>query len=83
MIGIRMANDRATLKPGDMVMVCYPMNEKWNNPAHKFDGETFVIRSVKSYPWIAGNYRKQFTLWGANSDKGMPYWFLPDELIPY
>ena len=78
-----MANDRASLKPGDMVMVCYPMNEKWNNPAHKFDGETFVIKSVKHYAHVAGNYRKMFTLYGAVSDKGMPYWFLPDELIPY
>ena len=82
-MGIRMANDRAPLKPGDMVMVSYPMNEKWNNPAHKYEGETFVIKSVKHYAHVAGNYRKMFTLYGAVSDKGMPYWFLPDELIPY
>lgn len=74
---------RASLKPGDLVIVSYPMGEKWNNPAHKYDGETFVVKSVKSYPRVAGNYRKQYTLYGADSDAGKPYWFLPDELIPY
>ena len=74
---------RSKLKPGDLVIVSYPMGEKWNNPAHKYEGETFVIKSVKHYAHVAGNYRKMFTLYGAVSDKGMPYWFLPDELIPY
>lgn len=69
------------LKPGTRVMVSYPLEERQqiNNPARKLDGEIFVIRSRKDYP----GYKQMFTLWGADSDAGMPYWFLPEELIPY
>ena len=77
-----MTNKKARLKPGDLVMVSYPMGEKWNNPAHKYEGETMVVRSVRLYPKAVGNSRKMYTLYGATSDAGMPYWFLADELIP-
>lgn len=75
-------HERTRLRPGSMVMVCYPMGEKWNNPAHKYEGETMVIKSVKEYPKSTSIHRRMFTLYGAVSEKGMPYWFLEDELIP-
>lgn len=75
-------HERTRLRPGSMVIVCYPMGEKWNNPAHKYEGETMVIKSVRNYPKAVGNSRKMYTLYGATSDAGMPYWFLEDELIP-
>lgn len=81
MIPMAAVNNKASLKPGDLVMVSYPLTDRgWNNPAHKYDGETFVVKSVKIYPRSSGVHRKMYTLYGANSDKGMPYWFLPDEL---
>lgn len=78
----RITYDRTRLKPGDLVMVSYPMGEKTNNPAHKYDGEQMVIKDVKFYPGYTGYQRKMFTLQGAESEAGTPYWFLPDELIP-
>lgn len=75
-------NERTRLKPGSLVMVSYPVGEKTNNPAHKLDGEQFVIKSVKSYYSTKTPYKKMYTLYGAVSDKGVPYWFLYDELIP-
>ena len=32
---------------GDLVMVSYPMGEQTNNPAHKFDGEEFVVKVIR------------------------------------
>ena len=76
------ANKRTYLRPGSMVIIAYPLNERTNNPAHKLEGETMVVKSVKEYPKATSIYRRMFTLYGAVSEKGMPYWFLEDELIP-
>ena len=75
-----MTEKRAHLKPGDLVMVSYPMGEKWNNPAHKYEGETFVIKE-RHQP--KATWKPQFTLYGCFGKNGKPYWFLADELIPY
>ena len=77
----RITYDRAHLKEGDLVRVCYPMGEKTNNPAHKYDGEQMVIKSIRHYKSRGGPIRKMFTLYGAVSDAGMPYWFLQDEVV--
>lgn len=81
-IAMRITNDRMRLKPGDLVIVSYPENERTNSPAHKYEGEQMVIKDVKFYPGYTGYQRKMFTLYGADSKAGLPYWFLPDELIP-
>ena len=76
---MNITNDRTRLRLGQMVMVCYPIGERWHNPAHKLDGLKFVIKT-KHQPY--STWKPQYTLFEANSDAGKPYWFLEDELIP-
>lgn len=66
----------------DLVMVAYPTGEQTNNPAHRLDGEQFVVktkRKVNAYGKGGDFYI--YTLYGAESKKGVPYSFLTDELI--
>lgn len=66
---------------GDLVLVSYTASEK-NNPAHKLNGEQFVVktkRKVNAYGKGGDSYI--YTLYGAESKKGVPYSFLTDELI--
>lgn len=70
------------IRVGDLVMVAYPASEKTNNPAHRLDGQQFVVKSRRR-PNV---YRKGgdiylFELFGAESKAGKPYSFLTDELI--
>ena len=66
---------------GSVVMVAYPMGEQTNNPARKLDGQTFTVESISLCKTRQGYSRKMFSLYGAKSDAGVPYWFLEDELI--
>ena len=68
------------LRPGSLVRVAVP-SDKTNNPAKKLNGREFVIKDVKHYSKGSGPNRAMFTLYGAESEAGMPYWFLPNELI--
>ena len=71
-----------SIQEGDLIMVRYPLSEKSNNPAHKFDGEQFVVKSKRMVDRNSkGGDRYVYELHGANSDKGLPYAFLTDELI--
>lgn len=65
----------------DLVMVAYPMGEKANNPAHKLDGEQFVVKSKRKAMSDKGGDTYIYELYGASSDMGVPYSFLTDELI--
>lgn len=70
------------IREGDLVMVSFPVSEKTNNPAHRLDGEQFVVktkRKVNAYGKGGDSYI--YTLYGAESKKGVPYSFLTDELI--
>lgn len=69
------------LKPGDLVEVSYPVSDKFNNPARKLEGQQFLVKSVKYNSRLAGPYRTQYTLYGAEGLDGVPFWFLDDELI--
>lgn len=72
----------STIRKDDLVIVRYPLGEKTNNPAHKLDGEQFVVktkRKVNAYGKGGDSYI--YTLYGAESKKGVPYSFLTDELI--
>lgn len=71
----------SSIQPEDLVMVCYPMGEKTNNPAHKLDGEQFVVKTKRRANTDKGGDTYIYELYGANSDKGLPYAFLTDELI--
>lgn len=65
----------------DLVMVCYPMGEKTNNPAHKLDGEQFVVKRKRKPVCKKGGDIYIYELFGAVSKFGVPYSFLTDELI--
>ena len=76
--GLIMAVCKKKVTPGALVMVSYPLNEQTNNVARKFEGQEFTVRTRFQPKPTA---KPQFTLCGAESDEGMPYWFLEDELI--
>ena len=73
------------LKVGDPVVVVLPQPlDKSTEPIWKYDGEAYI---VKRKCYVAG-YRRRIAdnlyyveLYGAASDKGTPYGFLPDWLI--
>lgn len=69
------------IRIGSKVMVSYPDGDRGNNPARKYEGQTFTVDGIKRYPHYAGNNRAMYTLHGAESEYGTPYWFLDDELV--
>lgn len=69
------------IRPGALVMVSYPMYEyeQTTNPAKKFEGQEFTVkRRVHVTRGKGGQW--YWELYGAVSDKGVPYGFLDDEL---
>ena len=69
------------IDPGDLVMVAFPMSEKTNNPAHKLNGQEFVVKSRRKPNANKGGDIYLYELHGATSKAGIPYSFLTDELI--
>ena len=69
------------IREGDLVMVAYPASEKTNNPAHRLDGQQFVVKSRRRPNISKGGDVYLFELFGAESKAGKPYTFLTDELI--
>lgn len=69
------------IRVGDLVMVAYPASEKTNNPAHRLDGQQFVVKSRRRPLCNKGGDVYLFELFGAESKAGKPYTFLTDELI--
>ena len=65
----------------DIVMVTYPVGEKTNNPAHKLDGQQFVVKTKRKPICNKGGDIYLYELHGAESKAGKPYSFLTDELI--
>ena len=65
----------------DLVMVAFPVGEKTNNPAHRLDGEQFVVKSKRKPRCNKGGDIYLYELYGAESKAGVPYTFLTDELI--
>lgn len=65
----------------DLVMVTFPVGEKTNNPAHKLDGQQFVVKTRRKTKTNKGGDTYQYTLYGAESKAGKPFTFLTDELI--
>ena len=78
--GLVMAITKKKILPGALVMVSCPVeNEQVNNPTRQFDGQKFT---VKTKHMANGPMAKpQYTLYGCESEYGLPYWFLEDELI--
>lgn len=70
-----------SINEGDLVMVAYPVSEKTNNPAHRLEGEQFVVRTKRKPNARKGGDIYLYELYGAQSKKGVPYTFLTDELI--
>lgn len=69
------------IRVGDLVMVAFPMGEKTNNPAHRLDGEQFVVKRKRKPICNKGGDIYLCELAGAVSKAGVPYSFLTDELI--
>ena len=69
------------IRVGDAVMVAYPISEKTNNPAHRLDGEEFVVKTKRKPVCKKGGDIYLYELFGAASKAGVPYTFLTDELI--
>lgn len=69
------------IREGDLVMVAFPIGEKTNNPAHVLDGQQFVVKTRRKTKTNKGGDTYQYTLYGAESKKGMAFTFLTDELI--
>lgn len=69
------------IDPGDLVMVAFPMSDKTNNPAHKLNGQEFVVKSRRKPNANKGGDIYLYELHGATSKAGIPYSFLTDELI--
>ena len=69
------------IREGDLVTVAYPASEKTNNPAHRLDGQQFVVKSRHRPNVSKGGDIYLFELFGAESKAGKPYTFLTDELI--
>lgn len=69
------------IDPGDLVMVSFPMSAKTNNPAHKLNGQEFVVKSRRKPNANKGGDIYLYELHGATSKAGIPYSFLTDELI--
>ena len=72
---------RQIVSPGDTVLVCYPLNEKTNNPAHALNGQEFVVKTKHKPNVTKGGDIYLYELYGAESKEGVPYSFLTDELI--
>ena len=73
--------DTERIRIGDLVMVSYPASEKTNNPAHRLDGQQFVVKSRRRPNITKGGDIYIYELHGAVSKAGIPYSFLTDELI--
>ena len=76
--GISMAIRKQRILPGALVMVSYPLNEQTNNVARKFEGQEFTVKT-RHQP--VSTRAPQFTLCGCETEYGLPYWFLEDELV--
>ena len=70
-----------TIKVNDIVLVRYPMGEQTNNPAHRLDGQQFVVKRKYKPNNKKGGDTYIYELFGAESKKGVPHSFLADELI--
>ena len=77
--GISMAIRKPKIMPGALVMVSYPIEkEQTRNVARKFEGQEFTVKTRhQPIPTKA----PQFTLYGCESEYGLPYWFLEEELV--
>ena len=65
----------------DIVLVRFPLGEQTNNPAHRLDGEQFVVKTKRKPRCNKGGDVYLYELHGAVSKAGKPYTFLTDELI--
>ena len=78
-VGLVMAVRKKKILPGALVMVSFPIeNEQTKNPARKFDGQEFVVKSRLQPTHLV---KPQFTLYGCEGKNNKPYWFLEDELV--
>ena len=78
--GLVMAITKKKILPGALVMVSFPIEkEQTKNPARQFEGQEFTVKTkhIANGPMA----KPQYTLYGCESEHGLPYWFLEDELV--
>ena len=76
-----LATASGRINEGDLVMIAFPVSDKTNNPAHRLDGEQFVVKTRRKPNVNKGGDIYLYELHGAISKAGIPYSFLTDELI--
>ena len=59
------------IQEGDSVMVAYPLGEKTLNPAHRLDGEQFVVKTKRKAKTDKGGDTYLYELEGAVSSEGL------------
>lgn len=69
------------IREGDLILVSFPINDKTNNPARKYDGEQFVVKRKRKPICNKGGDIYLYELYGAESKLGVPYSFLTEQLI--
>ena len=78
--GITMTICKKKILPGTLVMVSYPIEDgQINNPAMKLEGQVFTVKR-KCDVMVGRIKHSYYELYGAVSDKGVPYGFLESEL---
>ena len=66
---------------GSKVVVAYPVDGQFlKDPARKYNGKEFVVKRKKII-MVGANPRWYWELYGAESDKGVPYGFCEEDLI--
>lgn len=65
---------------GDRVLVRFG-DRGTNNPAYKFDNQEFIVKHIHLAKRGTQVKAVMYNLYGADSEAGLPYWFLDDDLI--
>lgn len=78
--GITMTICKKKILPGALVMVSYPLEDgQIDNPAMKLEGQVFTVKRKRNV--MVGRIKHSYyELYGAVSDKGVPYGFMENEL---
>ena len=65
---------------GSRVMVSFDPDDTTNDPAKQFDGMEYTVSAMR-YLGNRGKYGRLYYLYGCESEFGVPYVFLKDNLI--
>jgi len=72
--------DMRYISLGSRVMVSFAPDDTTNDPAKQFDGLEYTVSAVR-YMGSRGKHGRYYHLYGCESEYGVPYAFLKDNLI--